>query len=74
MLFRSNSLLPEDFYLFYGGINSHLANLTLSQLERTPAGPMAGISTARDFALVRKQFPDVRVSLTRNDLVCWEVE
>lgn len=69
-----NSMLPEEFYLFYGGINSHLENLTLAQLEQTPAAPIVGISTGNDFAQVRQQFPNLRVNLTRDDLVCWEVD
>ncbi|HEY2124749.1 MAG TPA: glycosyltransferase family 39 protein [Chthoniobacterales bacterium] len=69
-----NNMLPEEFYLFYGGINSHLANLTLVELRQTPAEPMVGISTAHDFALVQKQFPNPRVNLARHDLVCWEVD
>jgi hypothetical protein len=35
---------------------------------------MIGISTGNDFSLVRKQFPNLRVNLTRDDLVCWEVD
>ena len=56
-----NHMLPEEFYLFYGDLNSHLANYTIDQIRQAPpAPPLVGISTTEDLLLIQKNFRPAR--------------
>lgn len=70
-----NNMLAEEFYLFYGNLNYHLANFTIDQLRQNPpSAPLVGICNARDLPIVQEQFPNLHIRLAVGALNCWEVD
>jgi 4-amino-4-deoxy-L-arabinose transferase-like glycosyltransferase len=70
-----NGMLAEEFYLFYGNLNFHLANFTIDQIQRNPPlAPVIGICNTRDLTVVEEQFKSLKIELTTDNLVCWQVD
>jgi hypothetical protein len=67
-------LLWDSFYLFHGNFRFPVAKYTTDEIRTNPPKPpVIGACVARDFPVVQKIYPSVRVQLTRAQFVCWRV-
>jgi hypothetical protein len=65
-------LLPEQFFLFYGGLRFPLTLVFAADLPRTKLQtPAAGVCAVRDLPLVQRKFPNLSIARRSGEFVCW---
>ena len=67
-------LLWDSFYLFHGKLRSPVTKYTVDEIRaKPPPPPIIGVSVVRDLPVLQQLYPNLQVSLTRAQFVCWEV-
>jgi hypothetical protein len=67
-------LLWDSFYLFHGNLRFPVTKLTTEVIQANPPKPpLIGACVVRDFPIVQKLYPNVRVALNRDQFICWQV-
>lgn len=69
-----SDLLYEPFYMFYGNLRFPVRSLTVEQVRQAPASPpVISVCVRRDFPVVQKVYPNVKVEFTRAQFILWRV-
>jgi 4-amino-4-deoxy-L-arabinose transferase-like glycosyltransferase len=68
----NKSVLPEQFYLFYGNLRGPVETWSVAKMRETgPARSAIGVCNIRDFAAVRENYHDVTIELAQGQFICW---
>lgn len=60
--------------MFYGNLRFPVRRLTVEQVRQAPQSPpVIGVCVQRDFPVVQKVYPNVKVEFTRAQFILWRV-